>query len=275
MIGSLLLLICSIVSCVNIQASPSVIDSTTTYAKQDVSSSSNKISIKRPPNGKDGDLLILFLSRTDARLPKSLNGWDIAASCLKWTNGQDQCFTMEKCEQQMGGGKYCEYFAGKKTGEDLGTVVFYRPFNGSQKSYTWDLPNNKAAWAILVTVRGVNRNAPVRAYTGVSNDGSIKSVFASTTGKAGDLLLLSMAFDDPAHDSRGKRLRGAFNASVVTAFEAPVTTEKVNWINGVDEAGFVYCKVLTNDGATGELTTKGPGGPAAKDALISLVLRGA
>merc|ERR1712157_241126 len=42
---------------------------------------------------------------------------------------------------------------------------------------------------------------------------------------------------------------------------------------GEDDAGYLFSKVLTSDGATGELETIGDGSSSNKDALISLVVR--
>ena len=75
----------------------------------------------------------------------------------------------------------------------------------------------------------------------------------------GDLLLLSMAFDDTTK----KR-----------DFLPPDSTRFVNFVKGNDEAGYLYSKRLFSNGPTGKLVTKGKGGAASKDVLISLVLKG-
>ena len=99
---------------------------------------------------------------------------------------------------------------------------------------------------------------PIRDKNTSSRDESVHSIFPSVNGREGDLILFSMAFDDKAED---------------TDFRPPNGTDLVNFVNGRDEAGFLYSKELTTNNATGELVTRGPGGPENKDVLISLVLK--
>ena len=99
----------------------------------------------------------------------------------------------------------------------------------------------------------------IRNWNATSRDDSKHSVFPSVFGKKGDLLLLSMVFDDTAEEGD---------------FSPPKGTELVNYVKGNDEAGFLYSKEFSSRGDTGEMITKGKGAAENKDALISLVLRG-
>ena len=72
------------------------------------------------------------------------------------------------------------------------------------------------------------------------------------------MLLLSQAFDDTTDRDD---------------FRAPDGMELFRWIAGSDEAGYIYGETLGESGETGSRKTHGPGGPSAKDALISVIIR--
>ena len=57
-----------------------------------------------------------------------------------------------------------------------------------------------------------------------------------------------------------------------TEFLPPPGSQFISWIKGTDEAGFLFSETLEVDGATAVRRTDGPGGPACKDVVISLVL---
>ena len=114
-------------------------------------------------------------------------------------------------------------------------------------------------WRFLLAVKCVHNSNPIRGSSGTSNDENTASIFPSVHGMKGDLLLLSMTFDDTTNE---------------LDFIQPDGTEFVNFVEGNDEAGHLYSKRLLSSGPTGKLVTKGVGGPGSKDALISLVLKG-
>ncbi|MEZ4294053.1 MAG: DNRLRE domain-containing protein [Polyangiaceae bacterium] len=215
------------------------------------------VSIARPQS-QPGDLLVLFLSRTDDYLPLRLAGWKKAAECFKTGNTQSECLTEAKCTEWKNA-DYCRTFGSGGNGRDLATVVFYKNVgSGEPNSYTWDLLGEHAAWAILTSLRGAASENPVRSWAGVSNDKSPDSVFPSVQGQAGDMLLLSQGFDDTASQSQ---------------FLPPPGTTFYKHTSGVDEAGYVFGKLLTAGGATGKQTTGGPGGPSSKDVLLALTVK--
>lgn len=217
----------------------------------------DKLNIDFPSATKDGDLLVLALSRTDDLLPIELSGWTAAASCFKSTNGQRDCFEIPDCIDQDG--DYCLRFDGGR-GRDLATVIFYKTFNaGDNRDLSLNLRGSKPSWAIISTIRGAYNANPIGDVATESNDGSSDSLFPSVYGESGDMLLLSMAFDDTTQRND---------------FRAPDGMEMYQWIAGPDEAGYVYGQVLTRNGETGSKKTRGDGGSRAKDALISVIIRG-
>lgn len=214
-----------------------------------------------PETAKEGDLLVLFMSRTDDRLPLELDGWKYAASCFKTNNTQNQCFTKSDCKKRKDG--YCKWFP-KGNGRDLATIIFFKTLEkeGSllPKHIKYDIVGGThPGWGFLLAVNGVDSSDPIRGSGGISNDKNAASVFPSVRGMKGDLLLLSMAFDDATNE---------------LDFLQPDGTGFVNFVKGKDEAGYLYSKRLLSSGPTGKLVTRGKGGPASKDALISLVLKG-
>jgi len=209
-----------------------------------------------PSNTREGDLMMLFLSRTDDVLPIRWNGWTAGASCYKTTNGQNECHVIRDCVDQQG--DYCRQFDGGN-GHDLATVVFYRTASANEPSnYRFNMNGDKAGWAILSTVRGADNGNPIRDVNQESDDGNADSLFPSVYGEAGDMLMLSQAFDDTTDRDD---------------FRAPDNMELFRWIAGSDEAGYVFGATLSSNGETGSRKTRGPGGPGAKDALISLTVR--
>ena len=218
---------------------------------------SGELDLERPTDTAPGDLLVLFLSRTDDLLPVALDGWDPVASCFKTDNGQPECFEVADCIEPDG--DYCRRFAENGGGgRDLATVAFLRTVAADEPArYAWTLRGSRPAWAILTGVRGADPTEPVRDEASTSNDRSTDSVFPSATGEPGDFLLLAQAFDDTTDEAD---------------FLPPDGTELFRWIAGPDEAGYVFGAQLDASGPTGERPTGGPGGPRAKDLTITLVL---
>jgi hypothetical protein len=217
-----------------------------------------KLAIDTPSEGAAGDLLLLFLSRTDNPLPHALTGWTAVASCLKSYNGQNKCRQITECE--VVSDNYCLdlHNTGSKKGEDLGTVVFYKTLVQPNERFTFELKGNKPAWAVLASVTGADTSNPIAAFTTESSDSDSDSLFPSVYANAKDLALFSMAFDDTAN---------------IDDFRAPNSTTLHAWIAGEDEAGSLYGKIVETTGETGKHKTRGPGGSRNKDALISIVVR--
>ena len=224
-----------------------------------VYSSNNLLSIDVPSEATNGDLLVLFLSRTDDYLPMQMEDWKSVAQCFKTDNGDKRCMINEDCKSKEGG-EYCEEFSSGGTGQDLATSVFTRKMNDQVPStLDFELKGKHPSWAILMAVRGVNPEDPVRSFTTASCDKEKQSVFPSVNGNKGDLLILSMAFDDTTTRNQ---------------FQAPSGTSMLDFVAGNDEAGVIYGKTLTANGPTGKQKTRGDGASACKDALISMVMQG-
>jgi len=212
------------------------------------------------------DLLFLFVSRTDSPLPLEMDGWTRAAECFKSRNTQSRCWLASDCMERSTSydGRYCNSFpTGGWNGQDLATVVFFRRASDLDSSssgyYSFDLRGSHPGWAIMTVIRGVDVTNPVRDFATQSCDSSKHSVFPSVeNGQAGDILLLSMAFDDTADSGD---------------FEHPDGTEFLGFTNGLDEAGYLYGTRLTASGPTGEFVTGGSGASKCKDALIAMTLR--
>ena len=229
-------------------------------------STTNNITIKVPPDSEIGDMLFLFLSRTDDYLPMELDGWTTGASCYKTDNEQDNCFSVSDCIWVDG--DYCNRFKGEDGyvghGLDLATVLFYRTvIIDTPIAWNMTLRGSQPTWAIITAIPNVNAEMPINQTLGVrgtSCDRKYQSVFPSVYGKEDDILLLSQAFDDTAS---------------TTDFLAPEGTTRLGWIRSWDEAGFLYGKELRRTGYTGEHITEGLGlgnGAQCKDALLSIVV---
>lgn len=218
-------------------------------------SPTGELSIARPDSA-EGDLLVLFLSRTDDPLPLHLEGWETRASCLTSSNTQLACFTVEDCT--MRDGDYCLAFDAPGSGEDLATVVFTRTVGPAEPpSYGWSLRGTQPSWAVLSSVRGANNDAPIRDSAVRSFDAVPASVFPSANAEAGDLLLLFQAFDDPAAEGD---------------FLAPAGMSALAYVVGTDETGYLFGESMTTSGPTGERETLGTGGPDAKDLMLTVVI---
>ena len=240
----------------------------------------------RPSLSQPGDLLLLFLSRTDDCLPLGLDGWRTGPTCIKSDDFQQTCHVAANCTQWKNNGEdgdYCFEFDGRPSfkGMDLGTGVFYRTVQANDEAlqYTFNLQccagrrsrskDCGPAWAILTALRGADNHNPIVDSATTSMDQLRGSQFPSVTNESpGDWLLLSMAFDD------GK----SFGIDE-TRFLPPEGTTRLNYVIGNDEAGFVFAQELTETGATGQKYTTGPGATGSsarfmvKDALISLIVK--
>lgn len=240
------------------------VGTTTTYSEN------GTILIKSHPSTRKRHHLFLFLSRTNKIVPFKLgDDWTRLAECVKSDNKQQVCWREKDCIQfdeemtdvNFQKNTYCEEFPDGSSGKDMGTVVFYRKSPKSNPQFTFNLKGKSPTWAILTAVRSRNldigTNNVVRDVATESCDKSRQSRFPSTYGKKGDILLLSMAFDDYVP----KR-----------AFKAPEETELLGYEKGPGDCGFLYGSTIDKTGETGNVTTKGDGSNLCKDALISLTL---
>lgn len=218
--------------------------------------STGELSIERPPAAAEGDLLVLFLSRTDDLLPLRLEGWSAVTACLKSTNTQERCLTAAECAEMDG--DYCLTFGAEGTGRDLATAVFTRRVGPAEAtSYGWSLRGAAPSWAILAAFGGAAEASPIRASAGTSHDANPSSRFPSVSAEAGDYLLLAQAFDDTAAEDD---------------FLPPAEMTLLRWIAGADEAGYLFGAALDASGPTGERETRGVGGPNAKDLMLTVVV---
>jgi len=220
-------------------------------------SPSGELSVERPPSA-EGDLLVLFLSRTDDLLPMHLEGWSPVTGCFKSFNTQLLCLTEDECTEMDG--DYCLTFGDEGEGRDLATMVFTRLVAaGEPASYGWSLRGLAPSWAIVSAIRGADEAVPVRATASRSLDSFPNSRFPSAEAQAGDLLLLAQSFDDAVAEDD---------------FLPPSGMARFQWIAGADEAGHVFGGLLAESGPTGERETLGVGGENAKDLMLTVVIAG-
>ena len=138
--------------------------------------------------------------------------------------------------------EYCTEFS-KGRGKDLFTIVHYKANSENYPiKFKYNLSrNHKARWGFLLAVNGTSDNSGTNRYKNdVSKDHSKNSVFPIVNVKEVDLLLLSMAFDDTVEERY---------------FLLHVGTDFVNVANGRDDAGCVYSKKTTHNGAAGKSKT--------------------
>lgn len=225
-------------------------------------SNGENMTISRPSGSTTGDLLVLFLHRTDDYLPLNVAGWNRAAQCYKRDNGYD-CVAYEDCTSWRTA-DICETFGDYgRAGRDLAQSVFYRRVgSGEANAYTFDLNPDGAGghpgWAILTALRGANTSDPIRDWDNEGCDNNPDSLFPSVYGVAGDMVLLSQSFDDQIAQSK---------------FNPPDDTTTLGYVSQSDEAGFLFGGVLDSSGETGSMKTHGDGGPNCKDALVSLTIK--
>lgn len=221
------------------------------------------VTVELPPGSVSGDLLVMFVHRTDDDLPLFIDGWTRVAECYKRDNGYD-CSTEADCTEWEDPPDFCMTFGGNDgaEGHDLAQAVFHRTVADDEpSSFELDLnidgQGGHPGWVILSTLRGADTVDPARDWAHTGCDQEDVSVFPSVDGMSGDMLMLSQSFDDAiAQDN----------------FQAPVGTEAFGYVSDSDEAGFLFGGLLDADGPTGTMPTLGEGGPACKDALISVVI---
>ena len=218
------------------------------------------VRVDRPAGSAQGDLLVLFLHRTDDDLPLYVDGWTRVAECYKGDNPHD-CGTEAMCTDWHND-DFCANFGPSGNGHDLAQSVFFRVVGADEPtSYVFDMnldTSGHPGWAIVTALRGAATVDPVRDWDGVGCDRDANSVFPSVAGEPGDMVLLSQSFDD---------------AIASANFGPPAGTELLGYTSQSDEAGFLFGGILTMSGPTGVMETTGPGGPNCKDALVSLTIR--
>ncbi|NRA47216.1 MAG: hypothetical protein HRU09_19880 [Oligoflexales bacterium] len=218
------------------------------------------INISRPSASVEGDLLVLFLHRTDDDLPLYIDGWERVAECYKSKN-RSVCATEKDCTKWHND-DFCKRFGMLGNGHDLAQAVFVRPVRKNEpKKYRFNLNRDrtgKPGWAMLTALRGADTENPVRDWAHTGCDRKTASVFPSVYGEQGDLVLLSQSFDDAIGQAN---------------FLAPAGATTLGYVSAGDEAGFLFGGYADETGETGTMVTRGNGGPACKDALISLSIR--
>jgi len=223
------------------------------------------VMVPRPAGSAPGDLLVLFLHRTDSYLPLTVDGWTRVAECYKRDNGFD-CSTFADCTVWASNPNFCETFGGNNgaRGHDLAQAAFVREVQANEPAaYEFDLNLDPAGsgppgWAIIVALRGADTVDPVRDWDHRGCDQSPDSVFPSVEGDIGDLLLLSQSFDDTVPEN---------------LFLPPDGMQSLGYTSQSDEAGFLFGAILDAAGPTGERQTNGPGASNCKDALVSLTIQ--
>jgi hypothetical protein len=224
----------------------------------------------RVPNGTvAGDLLLLFLHRTD-----DTNFWDgptqLKGRMSAWRSGGWQG-PVATCAVDNGprGDFDCK---GKEA--DLNQVLYWKKAtaddlrkDGSQyEKLTVNFPGSHPAWIIMATIRNAETSSnPVRAWTGQTTcDKILGTRFPSVSGKSGDLLLLSQSYDDGKNTGVDS---GSFPAKSGFTRRAQILDN--------DEAGHLYSRLLTATGATAQYETDAGTGSLhpCKDLAVSIVIK--
>ncbi len=229
----------------------------------------------RVPNGTQaGDLLLLFLHRTDdTNFWASNSSGDRLVDRLRpWRSG-GWSGPVATCAFDNSAGDFdC---AGQQS--DLNQVLYWKkattddlrrdPGDNTQyERMTIDFPGSHPAWAIMATIRnGGSSSNPVRAWKGQTRCDNISgTTFPSVTGNAGDLLLLSQSFDDGS----GSRLTSS-------NFTAGSGITRYRQVLDHDEMAHLYGRPLTSTGATPVYQAIGgsPAPSSCKDIAVSIVIR--
>lgn len=222
-------------------------------------SAEHTLTIKVPEKTEDGDLLVLVGSVTEGLLPEDIgHGFKPRASCFKRGKGSS-C----KSFHEDYGGSY-----------DLGQVIYTKKAESGVESFTFtfgeDLakpgkPDLHKTLLTLVTLHGASTSDPIRTWESDGLDDSNKSNFPSIDVVKGDMVLLSMSFDD-GYDKPGY-------IDEDKDFLAPSNFERIGTFVYKDETNMVYAREWPTSGSTGDMQTKGGGGSKHKDVLISLAVK--
>lgn len=253
--------------------------STTTGKDQD-----GVLRIAIPSGTRSGDLLLLFLHRTDdlnfwdgrAQLagrmtPDDVDDWNVSGVECSFDNsaGDFDCSGSRKLDLNQ------VLYWKKATAADVGGKVTTINFPDVQKPSDPDY-DPKPAWAIMARVpNGGSSSNPVRAWKGQTSCDNLRGTkFPSVSGaKVGDLLLLSQSFDDGYRKPSGSR----DNWIESTNFTAPSGFSRNAYVIDKDESGFLYSKTLTSTSATGTPASIGPETDGdvetCKDIGVSIIIR--
>lgn len=243
--------------------------STTTGKAQD-----GTVRIAIPAGTSSGDLLLLFLHRTD-----DANFWDGRAQLagrMTPDDVDDWNGPVAKCSFDNSAG---DFDCAGSDQTDLNQVLYWKKATSADtggKATTIDFPGSHPAWAIMARVpNGGASSNPVRAWKGQTSCDNLRGTkFPSVSGaKVGDLLLLSQSFDDGYRKPDGSR----DNWIESTNFTAPSGFSRKAYVIDKDEAGFLYSKTLTSTSATGTPASIGPETDGdvdkCKDIGVSIIIR--
>lgn len=227
----------------------------------------------RIPNGtREGDLLLLFLHRTDAA-----NLWtrsDLKANMSPWRHDWQGPVASCAVDNGKAGDFNCEGRQG-----DLNQVVYWKRAtaddlrkDGSQfEKLSITFPRGSKgethpAWLVMASVRNAEAGSnPVRAWKGQLKCDKIRGTrFPSVSGNKSDLLLLTQSFDD-----------GRDNNIASGSFTANTGFTRIAQVIDKDEAGHLYSRLLTATGDTAQYETNGGSGSPAecKDLAMSIVIK--
>ena len=244
------------------------VDSFSSYACGD-DEGNGEITVTVPASAEKGDLLGLFVHRTDGPLYEDAdaiadgglplvdgivdNSWKKEAACYMKVNG-------EPCTEEW-------------RHQDLIQMFLWKVYNEETESYTIQMPAHKKSklhitpqWATLVVLRNADPNSPVYGTATRSPDGTRKSLFPKVKVPERGYLLLSQSFDD------------AVGSNV---FQPPDNTRSLAYITGDedeygcdnDETGFLFGTPIATASAGQEYITNGDGVSTDKDIMMSISIR--
>lgn len=225
-------------------------------------SESHTLTIDVPDGTSGGDLLVLVGSVTEGLLPKDLGGgWEQRASCFKKDNGLP-CKSFDE--------DYTESY-------DLGQAIYTKEAESNDSSFTFtfdgdlsipDRGGEHKTWLTLVTLRGAATSDPIRTWKSKGKDDFKWNKFPSIDVKTGDMVLLSMSFDDgyghPGYVKKNDH------------FKAPSNFERIAAYVYKDETNMIYAREWPREESTGDMRTRGSNSKKidkSKDALISLAVK--
>jgi len=226
-----------------------------------------EISVDYPTNQK-GDILILTLHRSDARMIRNneLDDWTKIVYCYKESNNSP-------CTEDV-------------NHKDLQLSVYYRAVTGNSLtgSLLLDFEGTKETMAIMASFSGVDLSNPIRnSYSLGKDDNNPGSTFpAPSAAQVGDLVIFSQVIDEGAYSKNEDK----FDQRVLR-FEAPSgTTEyaavetKSTSSSEVDIAAYMF-GIVVDSGTNTTNTFKTTGSNdipnhshhTYKDATTTVILR--
>jgi hypothetical protein len=242
------------------------------------------VRIRVPSGTEAGDLLLLFLHRTD-----DTNFWSASTLADRLSPARGDAWKGPVATCAFDNQASPPDFDCRGQQADLNQVLYWKRAtaddlraDGSQlERLTIDFPGSHPAWAIMSTIEngGASSN-PVRAWKGQTDCDDIEGTrFPAVTSsssnpvRAGDLLLLSQSYDDGEDAGVDS---GSFTFSSTISRFADVFDN--------DEAGHLFGRVLTSDDLiVGSTTTRTRsyatnGDPdrnqaSCKDIAVSIVIR--